>query len=213
MCKDILVEHVRKEVAGMQFQFLYFGHMLYILKLPETHFSSDVLILNQAETNNCYWLVLWYLLLLNKIDIKEKERSDRTAMPEITSTPMFTNHYSTIVWPNQLLTCWRLLQEFSIYGKLYYRDADETISWVAEKDAVLSSDDFGKDLASVQTLQRKHEGIERDLAALEVINHSWCFLNLGAKLFYLDSSQVFLLFASWQLFYTGNSNLPLCLYY
>ncbi len=42
------------------------------------------------------------------------------------------------------------------------------MSWIAEKDAVLSSDDFGKDLASVQTLQRKHEGIERDLAALEV---------------------------------------------
>ena len=48
------------------------------------------------------------------------------------------------------------------------RDADETVSWISEKDAVLSSDDFGKDLASVQTLQRKHEGIERDLAALEV---------------------------------------------
>ena len=51
-----------------------------------------------------------------------------------------------------------------------FRDADETISWISEKDAVLSSDDFGKDLASVQTLQRKHEGIERDLAALEVSN-------------------------------------------
>ena len=49
-----------------------------------------------------------------------------------------------------------------------FRDADETISWISEKDAVLSSDDFGKDLASVQTLQRKHEGIERDRAALEV---------------------------------------------
>jgi hypothetical protein len=45
------------------------------------------------------------------------------------------------------------------------------VSWIAEKDAVLSSDDFGKDLASVQTLQRKHEGIERDLAALEVRNY------------------------------------------
>ena len=47
------------------------------------------------------------------------------------------------------------------------RDADETISWIQEKDAVLSSDDYGRDLASVQTLQRKHEGVERDLAALE----------------------------------------------
>lgn len=32
---------------------------------------------------------------------------------------------------------------------------------------MLSSDDFGKDLGSVQTLQRKHDGLERDLAALE----------------------------------------------
>ena len=49
----------------------------------------------------------------------------------------------------------------------FNRDADETIAWITEKDALLSSDDFGKDLASVQTLQRKHEGVERDLAALE----------------------------------------------
>ena len=49
----------------------------------------------------------------------------------------------------------------------FNRDADETIAWIAEKDVVLSSDDCGRDLASVQTLQRKHEGLERDLAALE----------------------------------------------
>ena len=35
-----------------------------------------------------------------------------------------------------------------------------------EKDAILSSDDYGRDLASVQALRRKHEGVERDLAAL-----------------------------------------------
>ena len=40
----------------------------------------------------------------------------------------------------------------------FNRDADETIVWIAEKDSVLSTEDFGKDLASVQTLQRKHEG-------------------------------------------------------
>lgn len=33
------------------------------------------------------------------------------------------------------------------------RDADETVAWIAEKDVVLSSDDYGRDLASVQTLQ------------------------------------------------------------
>ncbi|XP_052834596.1 spectrin alpha chain isoform X3 [Octopus bimaculoides] len=49
----------------------------------------------------------------------------------------------------------------------FNRDADETIAWITEKDTVLSSDDHGRDLASVQALQRKHEGVERDLAALE----------------------------------------------
>ena len=47
------------------------------------------------------------------------------------------------------------------------RDADETKSWMNEKDMALLSDDYGRDLASVQALQRKHEGLERDLAALE----------------------------------------------
>lgn len=41
------------------------------------------------------------------------------------------------------------------------------MAWIAEKDATLSSDDFGRDLTTVQALQRKHEGTERDLAALE----------------------------------------------
>lgn len=46
------------------------------------------------------------------------------------------------------------------------RDVDETISWIKEKEQLMSSDDFGRDLASVQALLRKHEGLERDLAAL-----------------------------------------------
>eukprot|EP00117_Sycon_ciliatum_P010415 scpid4432/ scgid12327/ Spectrin alpha chain, brain; Alpha-II spectrin; Fodrin alpha chain; Spectrin, non-erythroid alpha chain len=49
----------------------------------------------------------------------------------------------------------------------FYRDANETTSWMNEKSAILSSDDFGRDLASVQALQRKQDGLERDLAALE----------------------------------------------
>jgi spectrin alpha len=36
----------------------------------------------------------------------------------------------------------------------FNRDADETIAWITEKDVVLSSDDYGRDLVSVQTLQR-----------------------------------------------------------
>lgn len=44
---------------------------------------------------------------------------------------------------------------------------DETISWIKEKEQLMASDDFGRDLASVQALLRKHERLERDLAALE----------------------------------------------
>lgn len=64
-----------------------------------------------------------------------------------------------------------LMRQDRLYGaheiQRFNRDADETVAWIAEKDVVLSSDDYGRDLASVQALQRKHEGIERDLAALE----------------------------------------------
>lgn len=64
-----------------------------------------------------------------------------------------------------------LMRQEKLFGaheiQRFNRDADETVAWVAEKDAVLSSDEYGRDLASVQTLQRKHEGVERDLAALE----------------------------------------------
>lgn len=48
----------------------------------------------------------------------------------------------------------------------FHRDVDETKDWIAEKDEALDSEDFGRDLRSVQALQRKHEGVERDLAAL-----------------------------------------------
>ena len=48
----------------------------------------------------------------------------------------------------------------------FHRDVDETKDWIQEKDEALSIDDLGKDLRNVQALQRKHEGLERDLAAL-----------------------------------------------
>ena len=47
------------------------------------------------------------------------------------------------------------------------RETDETKSWMNEKDTALMSDDYGRDLASVQALQRRHEGLERELAALQ----------------------------------------------
>lgn len=48
----------------------------------------------------------------------------------------------------------------------FHRDVDETKDWIIEKEEALANDDLGRDLRSVQTLQRKHEGMERDLAAL-----------------------------------------------
>lgn len=64
-----------------------------------------------------------------------------------------------------------LMRQERLFGaheiQRFNRDADETIAWISEKDAVLGTDDYGRDLATVQTLQRKHEGVERDLAALE----------------------------------------------
>ena len=40
------------------------------------------------------------------------------------------------------------------------------MDWIDEKCTATKSEDFGSDLASVQRLQRKHEGLERDLLAL-----------------------------------------------
>lgn len=60
-----------------------------------------------------------------------------------------------------------LLGHLGFYKVTNYRAVDETKSWMNEKDTALLSDDYGRDLASVQALQRKHEGLERDLAALE----------------------------------------------
>ena len=47
------------------------------------------------------------------------------------------------------------------------RDADETIRWIIEKDAIISSEDYGQDLETIQSLARKHHGFERDLAAVK----------------------------------------------
>lgn len=49
----------------------------------------------------------------------------------------------------------------------FFRDADETIDWISEKDRTLDNDNVGSDLTGVQRLQRKHDGLERDLHAIE----------------------------------------------
>ena len=49
--------------------------------------------------------------------------------------------------------------------QLFYRDADDTIAWISEKDNMLSTEDFGHDLVSVEELQKKHRALETDLDA------------------------------------------------
>ena len=43
---------------------------------------------------------------------------------------------------------------------------DETKDWIKEKEKTLSNNFIGHDMATVQAMQRKHEGLERDLTAL-----------------------------------------------
>ncbi|XP_073969406.1 spectrin beta chain, non-erythrocytic 5 kst isoform X2 [Rhodnius prolixus] len=50
---------------------------------------------------------------------------------------------------------------------VFDRTADETISWIQEKDSSLTTDVFGQDLESIQALVRKHEVFQTDLAAVK----------------------------------------------
>lgn len=49
----------------------------------------------------------------------------------------------------------------------FNRDLNELTSRIQEKDANLTMDDLGRDLASAQALQRKHDVFERELDAVE----------------------------------------------
>jgi len=40
------------------------------------------------------------------------------------------------------------------------RDADDTIEWIEEKDLLMSSEDYGHDIVTVQALIVKQEGFE-----------------------------------------------------
>lgn len=48
----------------------------------------------------------------------------------------------------------------------FHRDITEALCRIQDKNAALSSE-MGKDLNSALALQRKHEGFENDLVALE----------------------------------------------
>jgi cell shape-determining protein MreC len=44
---------------------------------------------------------------------------------------------------------------------------DELKDWIGEKASGINLDDVGKDLASVQALQRKHQNLEQELKPIE----------------------------------------------
>ena len=49
----------------------------------------------------------------------------------------------------------------------FNRDLADTAERIQEKALSLSSEDTGKDLGSVESLQRKQEAAERDMTAIE----------------------------------------------
>ena len=64
---------------------------------------------------------------------------------------------------------------YKIYFALIYccqvhvfdKNADETISWISEKEAEISTDELGQDLETIQSLLERQQGFQRDLAAIQ----------------------------------------------
>lgn len=50
---------------------------------------------------------------------------------------------------------------------IFDRTADETITWIQEKEGSLSADFYGLDLESIQALVRKHNTFESELVAIK----------------------------------------------
>jgi hypothetical protein len=44
---------------------------------------------------------------------------------------------------------------------------EDVCDWITEKSEKLENDDLAKDLTTVKALQRKHKGIERELAPIK----------------------------------------------
>lgn len=45
----------------------------------------------------------------------------------------------------------------------FFREADEVESWIADKESIAMSDDYGRDIEHVETLLKKFEDFTRDL--------------------------------------------------
>jgi len=72
-------------------------------------------------------------------------------------------------WSNLLETVSSREQKLTAAGEIhrFNRDVAEALSRILEKYSIIADEDIGRDLPSVQSLLRKHEGFENDLVALE----------------------------------------------
>ena len=72
-------------------------------------------------------------------------------------------------WSNLLDVIASRDQKLTAAGEIhrFNRDVAEALSRILEKYSIIAVDDVGRDLPSVQSLLRKHEGYENDLVALE----------------------------------------------
>ncbi|XP_029641431.1 spectrin beta chain, non-erythrocytic 1 isoform X3 [Octopus sinensis] len=122
-------------------------------------------------------------LLQHKFDefMKELETSeDRITAINVSAKKMVeANHYKSdeiVEHAKQISLLWEDLNDASRARKealinayqihCYGRDTDDTLEWIKEKDAIVSNEDYGHDLESVQSLYTRHNGLERDLAAI-----------------------------------------------
>ncbi|XP_063713105.1 spectrin alpha chain-like isoform X2 [Symsagittifera roscoffensis] len=60
----------------------------------------------------------------------------------------------------------------------FFKDASDMTEFLNEKRAQVSIDDYGRDLPSVQALQRRHENLERDLTALNENSYTYKVKNI-----------------------------------
>lgn len=60
----------------------------------------------------------------------------------------------------------------------FNRNVEDIELWLYEVEGHLASDDYGKDLTSVQNLQKKHALLEADVAAHQVPNTTYIYAYL-----------------------------------
>uniref|UniRef100_A0A8C3DHV3 Spectrin beta, non-erythrocytic 5 n=1 Tax=Corvus moneduloides TaxID=1196302 RepID=A0A8C3DHV3_CORMO len=62
----------------------------------------------------------------------------------------------------------------------FFRDVDQELAWVHEKLPMASSKDYGKSLATVQSLQEKHQNLENEINSRDALTKA--VLSTGQKL-------------------------------